>query len=60
MDTLRADGFSRGTWWVRSHDDLLRGLLQSSGWAADGAHQSVGESDDDAPIKLLRYHTALA
>ncbi len=59
-DTLRADGFSRGTWWVRSHDDLLRGLLQSSGWAADGAHQSVGESDDDAPIKLLRYHTALA
>lgn len=59
-DTLRADGFTRATWWVRSNDDRLRALLQSSGWAADGAHQSVGTEEDAAVVKLLRYHTALA
>lgn len=59
-DTLRADGFSRATWWVRSNDDRLRALLESSGWAPDGAHQAVGTDEDSAPVKMLRFHTALA
>lgn len=59
-DTLRADGFARATWWVRSNDDPLRAFLASSGWAPDGAHQSVGSEDDSAHVKMLRYHTALS
>ena len=58
-DTLRADGFSRATWWVRSSDDPLRAFLQSAGWGPDGAHQSVGSADDTAHVKMLRYHTDL-
>lgn len=59
-DTLRADGFTRATWWVRSNDDPLRQLLQSAGWGPDGAHQAVGTDASAAPVKLLRYHTALS
>ena len=38
----------------------LRAFLQSSGWAPDGAHQSVGSENDSAHVKMLRYHTTLS
>lgn len=59
VDTLRADGFTRGTWWVRSTDDPLRAFLLSSGWGADGSHQEVGTEDAAAKVRLVRMHTLL-
>lgn len=59
VDTLRADGFTRATWWIRTTDDLLRCLLTESGWAADGAHQEIGDDDETIRIKQIRMHTAL-
>lgn len=58
-DTLRADGFTLATWWVRSTDDALRAFLASCGWAPDGAHQEVATQDETASVKLVRLHTAL-
>lgn len=58
-DTLRADGFTRATWWVRSTDDGLRDFLVSAGWAADGAHTEVAMSADGPRLKLVRLHTTL-
>lgn len=60
MDTLRADGFARATWWVRSTDDPLRGFLTGAGWAADGAHTEVGTDDETARVKLIRMHTDIS
>ena len=59
-DTLRADGFTRATWWVRSTDDPLRSFLQSAGWAPDGAHRTVATEDEAASVKMVRLHTALS
>lgn len=59
-DTLRADGFTRATWWVRSTDDALRDFLVSAGWAADGAHTEVAMSADGPRLKLVRLHAGLA
>lgn len=59
-DTLRADGFSRATWWVRSTDDILLGFLREAGWDADGAHTEVAMSADGPRLRLVRLHTALA
>lgn len=59
-DTLRADGFTRATWWVRSTDDPLRRFLESAGWGSDGAHQTVGTDDESALVKMVRMHTLLA
>lgn len=58
-DTLRADGFERATWWVRSTDDALRAFLASAGWAADGAHTEVAMTADGPRLKLVRMHTGL-
>ncbi|MFT3877696.1 MAG: GNAT family N-acetyltransferase [Propioniciclava sp.] len=58
-DTLRADGFTRATWWVRSTDDPLRRFLVSAGWGPDGAHRTVGSEDAAATVKMIRMHTAL-
>lgn len=58
-DTMRADGFTRATWWVRATDDPLRRFLESAGWAPDGAHRTVGTEDEAASVKMLRLHTAL-
>lgn len=58
-DTLRADGFTRATWWVRADDDPLRSFLASAGWAPDGAHQSVGTEASATELKLVRLHTGL-
>ena len=59
VDTLRADGFVRATWWLRSTDDGLRRFLVEAGWAADGSHQEVG-TDDGAVLKLVRLHTDIS
>ncbi|MDO5534209.1 MAG: GNAT family N-acetyltransferase [Propionibacteriaceae bacterium] len=59
-DTLRADGFTTATWWVRSTDDPLRRFLESAGWGPDGGHRTVGTEDEAASVKMLRMHTALA
>lgn len=59
VDTLRADGFSRATWWVRAADDQLRGFLEGSGWAADGAHREMAIDDAAQRVKFLRLHTAI-
>lgn len=58
-DTLRADGFTRATWWVRSIDDVTRRFVTESGWEADGAHQEVETPDEAARVKMVRLHTAL-
>ena len=58
-DTLRADGFTRATWWVRSTDDPLRRFVSSAGWDYDGGHRTVGTEDEAASVKMLRMHTAL-
>lgn len=60
VDTLRADGFARATWWVRSSDDVLRTFLVEAGWAADGSHQEVGADDVGARVKLIRLHTTIS
>lgn len=60
VDTLRADGFTRATWWVRSSDDALRGFLGEAGWAPDGAHTEVGTDDEQARVKLVRLHTNIS
>jgi hypothetical protein len=59
VDTLRADGFTRATWWVRSDDDVLRHFLLEAGWAADGAHTEVAIDEDGPRVKLVRLHTAI-
>lgn len=59
VDTLRADGFSRATWWLRSTDEALRAFLLSSGWGTDGAHSEVAMSEDGPRVKLIRLHTAM-
>lgn len=58
-DTLRADGFSRATWWLRSADDGLRSFLDGAGWAPDGAHREIG-SDSGVRLKQVRLHTDIS
>lgn len=60
VDTLRADGFTRAVWWVRSTDDALRTFLVESGWGPDGAHRESGTEDGRARVKEIRLHTLVA
>lgn len=60
VDTLRADGFTRATWWVRATDDVVRGFLTDSGWDTDGAHTEVAMDADGPRVKLVRLHTAIS
>lgn len=60
VDTLRADGFTRATWWVRSDDDELRAFLTESGWAADGSHREIGLVDESVRFKQVRLHTDIS
>lgn len=57
-DTMRADGFRRGIWWLDSTDDSSRGFAESAGWAPDGAHREFAGANDQR-IKQIRLHTAL-
>lgn len=61
VDTLRADGFERATWWVRSSDDDLRAFTATAGWEPDGSHSEVGSGAVDGPrMKLIRLHTDIS
>ncbi len=55
VDTLRADGFSRATWWVPTESDPLRRFLGSAGWAADGSHRELG-GPSGVRAKQVRLH----
>ena len=59
-DTLRADGFTRATWWVRAADDPLRTFLTGAGWASDGAHTEIGDENDARGVKFVRLHTDIS
>ena len=55
---LRADSFTRATWWVPTTADELRAWLQAMGRAPDGVHASA-----DGPsgiLKLVRLHTDIS
>jgi len=56
-DTLGADGFERGIWWVSPSDDVLRAYLLEAGWAPDGAHREFAGAT--GPVKQIRLHTLL-
>ena len=60
VDTLRADGYETATWWIGSDDDALRGFLVECGWAADGAHRSLGTEDGAAAVKQIRLMTRIS
>ena len=60
VDTLRADGYQRATWWLRSDDDALRAWLTEVGWAPDGAHRELTTDDGTARVKQVRLHTDIS
>jgi GNAT superfamily N-acetyltransferase len=60
VDTLRSDRFSRGTIWLNSSHDDLRGFLVEQGWAPDGAHRELDlHGDGSVIVKQVRLHTDL-
>lgn len=60
VDTLRSDGFGRGTHWIASTNDILRDFLVHQGWAADGSHRQLDLHGDGATIvNQVRLHTDL-
>jgi ribosomal protein S18 acetylase RimI-like enzyme len=60
VDTMRADRFVRATIWLNSGDAELRGFLESSGWAADGARRELDLHGDGAVrVPQVRLHTDL-
>jgi GNAT superfamily N-acetyltransferase len=58
VDTLRADSFTRATWWVTATDDAVRAFATSAGWAPDGAHRELAD-DAGRTLKQVRLHTSL-
>ncbi len=59
VDTLVADKFTRGLWWVGASNDVLRGFVTGTGWEADGAHRELA-TEAGATLKQIRLHTQLA
>lgn len=59
VDTLVADGFSRGVWWLVATDDSMRAFVASSGWEPDGAHRELEAESGSSTVKQVRLHTAL-
>lgn len=59
VDTVVADSFQRGLWWVGADNDILRAFVTSTGWEPDGAHREL-ESDSGSKLKQVRLHTALS
>ncbi len=57
VDTLAQDGFHTMYTWALEADTALRGFLESSGWAADGAR---GELDVGAAVQVVRLHTTIS
>jgi GNAT superfamily N-acetyltransferase len=60
VDTLRADGFVRATWWVMSTDDPVRRFLTEAGWAPDGGWREIGTEDESVRLKQIRLHTDIS
>ena len=56
-DTLVSDGFHTVSLWALEADTALRRFLESSGWAADGAHADL---DMGTPVPVVRLHTAIS
>jgi GNAT superfamily N-acetyltransferase len=56
-DTLTQDGFRTMSTWALEADTALRGFLESSGWAPDGAR---GELDVGTSVPVLRLHTTIS
>jgi ribosomal protein S18 acetylase RimI-like enzyme len=56
-DTLTQDGFHTMCTWALEADTALRGFLELSGWAADGAR---GELDVGASVQIVRLHTTIS
>jgi GNAT superfamily N-acetyltransferase len=56
-DTLTQDGFHTMYAWAVEADTALRGFLESSGWAADGAR---GELDVGVSVPVVRLHTTIS
>ncbi len=57
VDTLAQDGFHTLYTWALEADTALRGFLESSGWAADGAR---GELDVGTAVQVVRLHTTIS
>lgn len=57
VDTMRADGYLRATWWLRSTDDRQRQFLVEAGWGPDGAHREMGTEDETVVVRQVRMHT---
>lgn len=58
VDTLRADGFTRATWWLPTTADDLRVWVQAMGWAPDGVYASA--EGPSGIVKLVRLHTDIS
>ena len=56
-DTLAQEGFHTLCTWAPVADTALRGFLESSGWAADGAR---GELDVGTSVQVVRLHTTIS
>ncbi|MBA3310467.1 MAG: GNAT family N-acetyltransferase [Nocardioidaceae bacterium] len=60
-DTMRQDGFTRGTCWLPATNDEFRGFLGGQGWDADGAHRELDlYGDGSVVVKQVRLHTDLS
>lgn len=57
VDTLAQDGFHTLYIWALEADTALRGFLESSGWAADGAR---GQLDVGTNVRVVRLHTTIS
>lgn len=57
VDTLAQDGFHTLYTWALEADTALRGFLESSGWADDGAR---GELDVGTAVQVVRLHTTIS
>jgi ribosomal protein S18 acetylase RimI-like enzyme len=56
-DTLVEDGFHTVSIWALEADSALRGFLESSGWAPDGAR---GELEVGTSVPVVRLHTRIS
>jgi GNAT superfamily N-acetyltransferase len=56
-DTLVEGGFHTACTWALESDTALRGFLESSGWAPDGARADL---DAGARLPAIRLHTRIS
>jgi N-acetylglutamate synthase-like GNAT family acetyltransferase len=53
MQSVSESGVPVAVAWVIGGDDQARAFLESAGWAPDGAHRVLAQSDDDAPADRM-------